>query len=423
MAQYNALERRIAKILESQPWLHDAIRNSYKRLVYLKNKKKYEIELNENYIITDIAAFVGLEKYDGFFFGYYDKCPWNEAGTKYLAHTLADNTCYVTICDFTQKNYQHIANTKAWNYQQGCMTQWMNEERIIYNIYNNKMLGAVLYNINTKQEKFIPYPVQVFNRKKQEYLSINYRRLSWLRPDYGYIEECDNFSVKQDYSKDGIWLVDTSTSNAKLIIKISDLVNLTPVEFQNSNHKVNHLYYSPCYERFVFLHRWIDKRGKYSRLYCCDCDGKNLKLLLDHRMISHYSWINDNELIVWARTPEHGDAYITLNATTETYDKLDDSSLSKYGDGHPTINSLHNYVITDTYPDKSRLCTLLLYDVSNKQKTELGKFFAPWIFEAEKRCDLHPRFKTNSNDISIDSAHEGIRKNYIIKNKRYVVKV
>ncbi len=415
MAQYNPVERRIAKILESQPWLRDAIRNSYKRLLYHKNKKKYTLHLNENYTLTDVAAYVGLEKFDGFFFGYYDKCPWNLAGTKYLAHTLINSKCYVTVCDLIQKNYRHITDTKAWNYQQGCMTQWINEESIIYNVYNNKTLGAVLYNINTKVEKFIPYPVQVYNKKKQEYLSINYRRLSWLRPDYGYFEESDNFSVKQDYADDGIWLVDTVTSNADLIIKISDLIKLTPAEFQNSNHKVNHLYYSPSYEKFVFLHRWIDKRGKYSRLYCCSNDGKNLKLLLDYRMISHYSWINDEELIVWARTPEYGDAYIILNATTADYYKFDDGSLSKYGDGHPTINPAHTSIITDTYPDKSRLRTLLLYDVSNKQKTELGKFFAPWIFDAEKRCDLHPRFSANNEDISIDSAHDGKRKNYIIK--------
>lgn len=421
MAQFNAFERQIAKVLESQPWLRDGIRNSYKRLVYLKNKKKYTLQINDQYKLTDVAECIGLKKYDGFFFGYYDKSPWNKEGTKYLAHTLVDNKCFITVCDLKAKNYDHITDTKAWNYQQGAMTQWMDNESIIFNTYKsiifntyNKLLGAILYNLTTKEQKFIPYPVQVFNRKNNEYLSINYRRLSWLRADYGYFDECDNFSVKQDYSNDGIWLVDTKTANAELIIRISDLIKLSPEQFWNSNHKVNHLYYSPSYERFVFLHRWVDKRGKYSRLFCCSRDGKNLKLLLDHRMISHYSWINDDELIVWARTPEYGDAYIILNAGTGEYYKLDDGSLSDYGDGHPTINSKHNYIITDTYPDKSRLRTLLLYDVATKQKVEVGKFFAPWVFDAEKRCDLHPRFNIHNDELSIDSAHEGVRKNYIM---------
>ena len=414
MAQYNAFEKQIAKLLESQPWLRDAIRNSYKRLVYFKNKKNYKLQVNPAFTLKDVAKLVGLKNYDGFFFGYYDKSPWNEQSTKYLSHTLADSKCFVTVCDLQNQTYNHIAETKAWNYQQGAMAQWMNNDAVMFNSYNNKTLGAVLYNINTKQENFIPYPVQVFNKRNNEYLCINYRRLSWLRPDYGYFEECDNFSVKQDYDKDGIWLIDVDTSDVNLVIKISDLIQLTPEVFRNANHKVNHLYYSPSYERFVFLHRWIDKRGKYSRLYCCNRNGENLKLLLDHRMISHYSWINDDELIVWARTPEHGDAYIILNANTGAYSKLDDGSLSGYGDGHPTINSAHNNIVTDTYPDKSRLRTLLLYNLVNRQKEEVGKFFAPWIFDAEKRCDLHPRFNSNNTEISIDSAHEGIRKNYIV---------
>ena len=383
MAKFNAFERQIAKLLESQPWLRDAIRNAYKRLIYFKNKKKYALKINEEYKLEDVAAYVGLKKYNGFFFGYYDKSPWNEDSTKYLAHTLTDDKCFVTVCDLEKKTYEHITDTKAWNYQQGAMAQWITNENIIYNVYNDKLLGAVLYNVFSKEKKFIPYPVQVSSKKYDEYLSINYRRLSWLRPDYGYFYECDNFSVKQDYDKDGIWLVNTNSASAGLIVKISDLIQLSPEQFHNSNHKVNHLYYSPSYERFVFLHRWVDKRGKYSRLYCCDRDGKNLKLLLDHKMISHYSWINDDELIVWARTPEFDDSYIILNANTQQYTKLDDGLLSAYGDGHPTIDSIKHCIITDTYPDKSRLRTLLLYDMFSKQRKELGEFFAPWIFDGE----------------------------------------
>lgn len=414
MSKYNALERQIAKVLESQPWLRNAIRNAYKRLVYIRQKKNYTLQLNGQYALRDVANYIGLEKYDSFFFGYYDKSPWDETCTKYLAHTLLNNKCFITICNFEKKSYEHIAETKAWNYQQGAMTQWVDNNTVIFNVYYKKSLGAVLYSLNSKQQHFIEYPVQVFNKMDNEYLTINYRRLSWLRPDYGYFYECDNFSVKQDYANDGIWLTTVDTGKTDLIITLDDLIKLSPEQYRSADHKVNHLYYSPSFERFVFLHRWIDKNGKYSRLYCCDRDGNNLKLLLDHRMISHYSWINNDELIVWARTPAYGDGYVVVNVNTGGYYKLDDGSLSAYGDGHPTINSCKNYIVTDTYPDKARMQTLLLFDVINKQKTELGSFLAPWSFDGEKRCDLHPRFKNNGFEISIDSAHENKRKNYIL---------
>ena len=43
--------------------------------------------------------------------------------------------------------------------------------------------------------------------------------------------------------------------------------------------------------------------------------------------------------------------------------------------GHPSISKNQKWMITDTYPDNSRMSKLILFKlVSNKSK-ELGKFF------------------------------------------------
>ncbi|MFT4153205.1 hypothetical protein [Parafilimonas sp.] len=415
MAQYSGFERRIARLLESQPWLRDLIRKSYKRAVYFTALPKQKLQLSPRVQLIDVAALCGITAMDAFYFGYYDKCPWNKDGSLYLGHVLRNNKCYIAVCNIDEAKHEITGETDAWNYQQGAMAQWLNNSTIIYNAYRENILGSVLKDLEKNEALFYPFPVQVVNPVKQEYLSLNYRRLSWLRPDYGYFKECANFKVKQDYDEDGIWKIDYLARQHQLIIKISDLVKEAPAEFAEASHKVNHCYYSPDGKLFVFLHRWIDKSGKYSRLICADADGNNRKTLLDFRMISHYSWINNTELIVWARTPEYGDAYITINALTGKYAKLDDGNLSRYGDGHPTISNDKNYIITDTYPDKSRLRTLLLFNMNTKTPAALGTFFAPWKFDDEKRCDLHPRWNNGSNAVSIDAAHEGIRKNYIIK--------
>jgi hypothetical protein len=52
--------------------------------------------------------------------------------------------------------------------------------------------------------------------------------------------------------------------------------------------------------------------------------------------------------------------------------------------------------------------------MNKKEPVELGKFFAPWSFDGEKRADLHPRWSNDGDFVSIDSAHEGIRKNYLV---------
>jgi len=52
--------------------------------------------------------------------------------------------------------------------------------------------------------------------------------------------------------------------------------------------------------------------------------------------------------------------------------------------------------------------------VETRELVELGRFFAPWRFDGENRCDLHPRWSPDGNCVSIDSSHEGVRMSYII---------
>ena len=75
--------------------------------------------------------------------------------------------------------------------------------------------------------------------------------------------------------------------------------------------------YSPSGKRFVFMHRWLGTKGKYSRLYVADHpDGENLKVLLDQRLISHYTWRDDEHLLVYGRMREEGDRYYLIDVKT-----------------------------------------------------------------------------------------------------------
>ena len=56
--------------------------------------------------------------------------------------------------------------------------------------------------------------------------------------------------------------------------------------------------------------------------------------------------------------------------------------------------------------------------LSKDQELELVKLFQPWKFRNEKRVDLHPRFmKDNKNVISLDSGHDGIRRQYLLQKQ------
>jgi len=145
-----------------------------------------------------------------------------------------------------------------------------------------------------------------------------------------------------------------------------------------------------------------------------DNEGGNLKILLDDKMVSHYSWIDDNSVLAYARREPLGDKYYLINTDSLEYEIVGDGVLDIYGDGHPSYSPDKRWMITDTYPDKARMRYLILYDTIANRAKIIGRFFSPWKYDGYYRCDLHPRWSPDGKNISIDSTHEGFRGSYIV---------
>jgi WD40 repeat protein len=307
------------------------------------------------------------------------------------------------------------AETLAWNLQQASMAQWMpGGARIIFNDVVDRQLVARVVSSSGDQTS-IPWPIQVLHPSKPEYLSLNYRRLYRLRAEYGYDASVHNFSSAAPLDEDGLWTVKHDSGVVDLTVSLADLVANEPrPEMEGAEHKVNHALYAPDGERFVFMHRWLSDRGKFSRLYVSGSNGSSPRLLLDNRMVSHYSWDDEVHLLAWARAPEHGDQYYRINVETGERTVVGKGILNPYGDGHPSFSPDGRWVVTDTYPDRGRNRHLLLFDRDRETLVPVGQFFAPLAFSGPERCDLHPRWSPDGRSLSIDSAHEGRRKSYIL---------
>ena len=224
----------------------------------------------------------------------------------------------------------------------------------------------------------------------------------------------NNFTSDLPYSEDGIWHIDLETGESQLIITIKSLINHQPrPEMANCQHKVNHIMYSPQGSKYVFMHRWIGSNGKFSRLYVSDNKG-NLKLLLDDRMVSHYSWQDEQHLLAWARTQENGDRYYLINVDTAERQVIGKDILDVYGDGHPSFSPDRRWILTDSYPDKARQQHLLLYEIATGKPTEIASFFAPLKYSAGQRCDLHPRWSPDGKWVSVDATYQGKRMSYVL---------
>jgi hypothetical protein len=74
--------------------------------------------------------------------------------------------------------------------------------------------------------------------------------------------------------------------------------------------------------------------------------------------------------------------------------------------------------LTDTYPDKNNIASLLLYDSIKKNIIVIDELQSlPKFNNTVYRCDLHPKWSYSGNYISIDTMDSGMRSIYVYKNK------
>jgi len=423
MNKYNKLERKIAKILDQLPTTKRVAKSLYQKTMYLIHRKKgFIYDLHQNATIRSICD---NKKYECFF-GYYDKSPWSFDGRYYLVHVLESinkKVVKVGIYDIENENLKIIDETNTFNFQQGAMLRWLNKKNYycIYNkTENNNLISQITDTVSGEKVMTIPAPIQTVNNEGTEALTLNYKRLDKIRPEYGYSIKVKNFSPDMTCDKDGIWKINLDTKKSKMIITLEKLMNINHSKtMDSSQHKINHIMYSPSGKRFIFMHRWIGAQGKFSRLYTANNDGSGLYCLLDERIVSHYSWIDDKTLIVWGRK-NSVDGYYILQDMSKNFSFIQNKALDCCGDGHPSISPNKKWFVTDTYPDKARIRELMIINTKTNKKITIGKFFSSLKYDGYNRCDLHPRWSPDGKKISIDSVHEGFRNSYIINVSRIV---
>lgn len=353
------------------------------------------------------------------FFGYYDKYPENIEGTHIIYHGTLISTnkepdpmhpISILLQSKRDNVVKKVDDTVAYNWQQGSRLMWLDNNHFIYNIYKKGSFCSVRYCLKT-DEKFY-YPFSINDCYGDNYsLTLNYSRLNNLRPDYGYRnKQIDFFSDIND----GIYYNDHKTKTQGLLISIEELKLKTDPKYYKFSHWVNHIMINPDGDRFIFLHRWSIKATKrYDRLYLYDFSTKSLECISDYGMVSHMTWVNNENLFGFLNGPE-GPSYYSINIKSKKFVRIQYLGFNR--DGHPSVTK--RFTLTDTYPNKKRLKKLLLYSFEKKTTEEIGVFKEGTRYWGETRCDLHPRISDNSENIYIDSVHEGRRNLYSIVPRR-----
>jgi hypothetical protein len=367
------------------------------------------------------------------FFGYYEKTPWNLSGRLLLAHEVdfndrppaADDRVTIGVVHVDDDNrFEALSEGHAWNWQQGAMTQWhpADPERLfIHNDRRDGRLVAVVRHVNGDEVKTYERPVYAVAPDGKQALSLNFARLQRHRPGYGYAGVTDPWADEPHPVDDGIHLMDLEGGTSRLIISLEQLATLNPKEgMQGAHHWINHIQFSRGGRRFAFFHIWrVGEAGWSVRFYTAKPDGSELRCLLDTGMVSHYDWLDDRRIMIWARHPDGRDRFLFLDDGDGSISVVGESVLTE--DGHCTFSPDGKWVLNDTYPDVYQLRTLMLFDPDRGKRTDLARLRSPkdkWW--GEIRCDLHPRWSRDGSKVCIDSVHSGERQMYVVDLKGVV---
>lgn len=409
-----SIEQKVNYQLNKYPRIKKVIKRVYQYIMYGVSKKiKYEGEI--------IRVSPNDDK--EYFFGYYDKSPWDITGRYMLCMRAKDTwsnpdpVCEADILLIdTKKNNEvkKIATTNTWNVQQGCMAQWLGpdfSDRIIYNDLRNGKYCSIILNIKTGiEEKIIEAPVYTVSGDGKFALSLDFSRLHNLRKGYGYAALKESTRDIAIPNTPAIWKIDLERGVIVPLIRYTDLANFEPRnEMKGAIHKVNHLMISPNGKRFMVLHRWFNGTRKYTRLLTCDMDTAELYNLSDDDMVSHCFWKNDKEILAFENKHGSGPGYYLMLDCTKQYKHLWPEISS---DGHPSYSPNNEWIVTDTYPDRVRIASIKV--MKGPIIINLVKVFAPFKYDNDTRCDLHPRWKRDGSAICFDSVFEGHRGLYIV---------
>jgi hypothetical protein len=366
------------------------------------------------------------------FFGYYDKSPWDATGRYMLALEAPfadrepgpDDRAAVGVIDLDAGCAFHpLADTVAWNWQQGAMLQWLPSapDRLI--IFNDRRDGAfvsVIMDIRNAEARILPRPIYAISRDGSRALTPNFARLADLRPGYGYAGIADPWRENPQPDDDGIYEMNLATGESRLIISVAQVANLGRDEtMAGRRHWFNHLLFNPDDSRFLFLHRW--QRGadsRYTRMFTAAPDGSGLFCVSDHEMVSHFDWRSARQILAWARRREVGDRFFLFTDQSGEFEVVGEGVLTT--DGHCSYSPDGKWILTDTYPDQEHMRRLMLYRPDQNRRVDLGGFFSPPELQGPIRCDLHPRWSRDGRQVCIDSVHQGTRQMYVVEVSQVV---
>ena len=131
----------------------------------------------------------------------------------------ADERISIGMIELTKKDrWTTLGSTTAWNWQQGCMLQWLPGEtsEVIWNVRTDTGYGSKILDVDSMETRFLSEPIYALSNDGNWAVSTDFRRINDMRPGYGY-EGIDDPNYEIFAPKDvGIWKIDLSNGEKEL---------------------------------------------------------------------------------------------------------------------------------------------------------------------------------------------------------------
>ncbi len=323
------------------------------------------------------------------------------------------------LVDLETNRFIPLTQTRAWNFQQGCMAHWLAtspDSLIIYNDYRDGKFVSVILNVHTNKEiKTLPHPVSAVSPNGKEAVVINFARLRLTRPDYGYGGEGQDPRAEVPLpGDDGLFLMDIETGETKLLVSYQQVKELVPPLSEGHIAWFNHTLFSRGGSKVFWLSRQMDDKRRITTSLTVNRDGTNLQRCFpDNWEGSHFDWLNDDELMITANYEGKQYAHVLFTVGKQDYKRLGNGLLDY--DGHGTFSPDGKWMVTDTYPSQGlREQKIYLMDMATEAVLPLGRFVEPEDFKGHWRCDVHCRWSPKGDLIGFNSTHTGSRQVYVI---------
>jgi hypothetical protein len=370
-------------------------------------------------------------------FGYYDKFQFSPDNRFVLANEVdfehrsptADDVIRIGIVDtHNGDEWIELGSTRAWNWQQGCMLQWLpgREREVAWNDREGERFVCHIMDVQTGARRTLPYPVYNFSPDGRTGIAPDFSRLNDCRPGYGYAGVPDPRKRVPAPGDTGLWRIDMESGERELLFSVADAARIpytgeprmafTP----GVKHWFNHLLFNTDGSRIFFLHRWRVGRGFGTRAFTINPDGSEPYILDPHGHTSHFIWRDPEHVMAWSWHPSLEFGFYLYRDRSDRVEPVGAGVLTENGHNTYVPGTDSQWVLCDTYPDQQRLQHPYLFHIGTRRKLSLGHFHSPPEYTGEWRCDTHPRASRDGKLVCIDSPHQGGRQMYLFDTSNHL---